>query len=81
MGSSMGYKWGHKWGHKWGRKWGHARSDHGEGKTTHRPEPPIDQAEARHDAASIGFIAVNFQQGYNHGKESGLESAGDKQTP
>lgn len=78
MGSSMGYKWGHKWGYKWDRKWGHGRGDQGEGKITHRPERAIDQAEARHDAASIAFIAVNLRRATI--KESGLESAGDKQT-
>ena len=71
MGSYMGHKWGHRWGHKWG----HGRGDQAEGKTTHRHEPTIDQAEERHDAASIGFIGVNLQQGCECGKESGLESA------
>ena len=74
----MGHKWDHKWGHRWGHKWGHGRGDQAEGKTTHRPEPAIDQAEERHDAASIGFIGVNLQQLRSRkGKLSG--SAGVKQ--
>ena len=69
----------HKWNHKWGRKWSRGRGDQAEGATSHRSETAIDQAEERHDAASIGFIGVNLQQRCDRGKESSLESAGVKQ--
>ena len=72
----MGHNWSHKWSHRWGYKWCHGRGDQAEGKT---PKPAIDQAEERHDAASIGFIGVNLQQRCDRGKKSGLKSAGDKQ--